>query len=557
MVSDIERRFDEALAWHRSGNLNHAKAHYESILSLWPDHAQTLKQLGILHLQKGQHAAGIQLLRASLRQEDAQADVHAHIGDALQVMQRFEAALDSYDLALANRANFAHVHYKRGNALQALQRHLEAVQCYDRALGLNPHWVNCYLKRGNAWHELGMHEQALADYDRAIAQSPADAKAHANRGVALHAMGRNLEAVMSYDRAICLEPNDALPHSNRGNALRCLNRHAEAINSCQQAIILRPDFAPAHWNLSLVQLALGNYREGWRSYEWRWKGGPSRDYVRHFDRPLWLGDALLQGRTLLLYAEQGLGDTLQMCRYLPHLRALDARVVLEVQPALVKLLVENFPQIDIVSRGGGLPEFDFQCPMMSLPLAFKTTLQTIPASVPYLGADGATNKLWVQRLGMTNKWRIGLAWSGSPAHANDRNRSVALAPLQRLFTNDVEWHSLQKDVAPIDRPQLPLLGIHDHSTELTDFAQTAGLVQNMDLVITVDTSVAHLAGAMGKPVWLLLPFAAEYRWLVDRSDSPWYPTASLYRQQAPGDWQSIVDQVAMEVRRLVLTPKNR
>jgi tetratricopeptide (TPR) repeat protein len=543
-VIDVTRRFAAALALHRAGQFDEARQGYQAILSAQPTHVQSLRQLGLLLLQQGQLELGIASLGDALAHDDAQPLIHAHLGDAQQMLHRYQEALVSYDRALVYQPAFARVLYKRGNALQALRRHQDAVQSYGRALALKPNAVACLFNRGNALRDLGLHQQSLADYDRAIELSPLDWRVHANRGAALHALDMSQDAVLSYDRAIRLNPDDVLSHSNLGNALRALNRHTNAVRSCQRAISLQPDFAQAHWNLSLALLALGEFELGWRAYEWRWRGGPMAGQVRKFSQPLWLGTESLPGKTLLAYAEQGLGDTLQMCRYVPRLVALGARVVLEAPAPLVKLLTTLDCAVELVARGHALPEFDMQCPLMSLPLACGTTLQTIPHAVPYLRADPATVDEWHRRLGRATKPRIGLAWSGSTTHTNDRHRSMPLAVLHRIVTPDFDWHSLQKEVRASDQAALTAGTIVNHAAHLTDLAQTAALISLMDLVITVDTAVAHLAGALGKRVWLLLPFAADFRWLVSRSDSPWYPSARLFRQNTSGDWPTVVRAVA-------------
>lgn len=542
-LADVHLLYGLALRLQRAGKLDEARRRYESILVAQPDHAASLRQLGIVHLQQGRHAIGVQRLTESLHHDDSQAETHAHLGDALLVLQQHEAALLHYERALACRSDFAHVHLKRGHALSELGRHEEALQSYQQVLALQPDDGWAHFCCGNALRALGRHAQSLASYDAALARNPRDAWAHANRGAALNSLDRPEEAVPCYDRAISLAPDEPQAYSNRGNALLALNRQEEAIDNCRRAIALKPDFAEAHWNLSLAQLSLGQYVEGWRGYEWRWTGGPRKLPQRRFAQPLWLGAPALDGQTLLVHAEQGLGDSLQMCRYLPLLLARGARVVLEVQPALTELLRHNFPQVQVLAQGDALPAFDLHCPMMSLPHACQTTLQTIPGATAYLSADPARARLWKQRLGETTKRRVGLAWSGSPTHTNDRHRSLPLSLLEDIVGLEFDWHALHKDVRVSDQPALSRSPLTDHAQALTDFSDTAALLSQLDLVITVDTAVAHLAGAMGKPVWLMLPFMAEYRWLVARSDSPWYGSARLFRQPVAGDWRAVAAQI--------------
>ena len=542
-MAEVDVLYGLALRSQRAGKLDEARRRYESILVQQPDHAASLRQLGIVHLQQGRHAVGVQRLTESLRHDDSQAEAHALLGDALHMLQRHQEAVLHYERALACRSDFAHVHLKRGHALSELGRHEEAVQSYQQVLGLRPNDGWAHFCCGNALRALGRHTQSLACYDAALAHNPHNAWAHANRGAALNSLDRTEEAIASYDRAISLAPGEPQAYSNRANALLALNRHVEAVDNCQRAIALKPDFAEAHWNLSLAHLSLGQFADGWRAYEWRWTGGPHKLPMRRFAPPLWLGAPALEGKTLLVHAEQGLGDSLQMCRYLPLLVARGARVVLEVQPTLAPLLRRNFPQVQVLAQGEALPAFDLHCPMMSLPHACQTTLQTIPGATGYLSAHPACAALWTQRLGNTTRRRVGLAWSGSATHTNDRHRSLHLSLLEDIINLEFDWHSLQKEVRAADQPALRRSRLTDHAQALTDFSDTAALLSQLDLVITVDTAVAHLAGAMGKPVWLMLPFMAEYRWMVARPDSPWYRSARLFRQPAVGDWRAVVADV--------------
>jgi hypothetical protein len=298
-------------------------------------------------------------------------------------------------------------------------------------------------------------------------------------------------------------------------------------------------------------LRLGDFATGWREYEWRWEEKPWKGAKPRFARPEWLGAEPLAGKTLLLYNEQGLGDTLQFCRYAKRAAESGANVVLVVQPQLRSLLAGLEGTTRVLERRSELPAFDCHCPLPSAPLAFKTGLDTIPADIPYIRSDPALVGAWRERLGAKTRPRVGVAWSGNPGHLNDRNRSVALAQMLPLASEEGEWVSLQKDTRAADARVLASRSDIRHFGEaLGDFADTAALVEHMDVVVTVDTSVAHLAGAMGKPTWILLPFNPDWRWLLDREDSPWYPTARLFRQPAIGDWASVIARVRDELARL-------
>jgi hypothetical protein len=327
-----------------------------------------------------------------------------------------------------------------------------------------------------------------------------------------------------------------------------LGRHAEAAACFDEALRVAPDSALAQFNKATHLLLMGDFAKGWPLYESRWRK-PDQHGKRDFEAPLWLGESKIAGKTILLHAEQGLGDTIQFCRYVPMVEALGAKVVLEVPPSLKTLMTMLPGTRSLVARGEMLPLFDLHCPIMSLPLAFGTRLYTIPHNVPYLSATPQAADRWQSRLGPKHRPRIGLVWSGTQKHKNDQNRSLPLAALAPLLSLDMEFHALQKELRPDDRAYIAVgAPVAFHGDDLRDMNDTAGLTTAMDLVISVDTSVAHLAGALGKPVSILLPFTPDFRWLLTREDSPWYPSAWLIRQPAIGDWASVIGRVVDYVR---------
>ena len=396
----------------------------------------------------------------------------------------------------------------------------------------------------------GLPDECVAYTSRALAVQPGHVEVLCNRGIALRMLGRVDAALADYDRALALQPSSIAALNLKGVALAALNRHAEAIASYAAAIALDPGYAPARFNRSLSHLVRGELEHGWRDHESRWRGSDTQSPIRPFPQPQWQGEDL-RGRTLLVHAEQGLGDTIQFCRYVPLLEARGARVLLEVQAPLKTLLADLKGAAQVLSLGESLPAFDLHCPMLSLPFAFGTQLDSIPASIPYLRAPEGHVERWRKRLGDGVGLRVGIAWSGNATLRNDRNRSIPFAKLDAL--RDPAWTtiSLQKEIRDSDRSALDQdPAITRFENELADFRDTAALVSLLDVVVSVDTAVAHLAGAMGKPVWLLLPFSPDWRWLLDREDSPWYPTAKLFRQSQPGDWNPVLDRVARELRAL-------
>ena len=401
---------------------------------------------------------------------------------------------------------------------------------------------------GNAFLALDRIIEALASYDEALAANPSHVGARVNRGNTLLRFNRPADALASYDHALALMPDHPQILTNRGHTLRRLDRTQEALASLEAALAKSSDFPEAHFEAALAHLTLGDFKAGWNAYEWRWKTGAFADKRRAFRQPLWLGNAPLAGKTILLHAEQGFGDTIQFIRYAPLLKNSGARVLCEVQPELMSLLAP-FDGIELVTKGAVLPPFDLHCPLLSLPLAFGTEPATIPAGVPYLKAPAARVAHWRDRL-PPGSLRAGFVWSGSRAHKNDANRSIALSPFEPLFANlPFACFSLQHEMRDADREVLQRLpNLIDLGPELSDFAETAAVISLLDAVVSVDTAVAHLAGALGKPVVILLPHAADFRWMRDRDDTPWYRSAKLVRQPAFGDWDGAIGRLADELR---------
>jgi tetratricopeptide (TPR) repeat protein len=533
-----------AVGHHQAGRLADAEGLYRKVLERVPGHPDALHFLGLLAQQCGQPAAAVELISAALRTIPNHAPCHLHLGLALEALGRHAEALASYRRAKELDPQFPEAHNNEGTVLLSLDDPAGALPCLDRAIELHPDFAVARNNRGMALVTLGRPEAALADLDRALALRPDYPEALLNRGNALQALGRFDEAIAAYRRSLTLNPGNADTHNNLGHALHAAGQSAEAIASYRRAQELQPEFAAALWNEGVAHLRQGDFATGWPLFEWRHRALGTRRLVREYREPLWLGAGPVAGRTILVHHEQGLGDTIQMLRYVPELAARGARVVIQVPGALAELARSLPGNAVVVEEGLALPSFDLQCPMMSLPLAFGTAVGTIPARVPYLAATAAARDEWADLLGPAGARRIGLAWSGSPGHQGDRLRSIPLPLLAALFDRPSEFHSLQREYREADRGPLAALGLRDWSSRLATLADTAALVSHMDLVITVDTAVAHLAGALGKPVWLLLPFSADYRWLSGRTDSPWYPTMRLFRQATAGDWPGVVRRVA-------------
>jgi tetratricopeptide (TPR) repeat protein len=533
---------------------------------------------GVVLTALGRSDEAIESFRSALAIAPHQAETHYNLGNAFKAMRRFEEALASYDGAIALHADYAEAfcnrgvvlhemgmpeqalasfdralalqpglaeaHSNRGNALKDLKRFEEALSSYDAALALRPAYPEALSNRGVVLNEMKRRIEALESLDRALALRPDYAEALSNRGAVLHAMKRYDEALVSLDRALALRPDHAEAHCNRGAVLCELMRVEEALGCYDRALAARPDMPEAHWNEASLRLLLGDFARGWAEYEWRWKREALAKTVRAFPRPRWSGKDEIEGKTILLHSEQGYGDSIQFCRYAPLVAARGARVLLEVERPLRALMTTLAGVSQVLVKGEPLPQFDLHCPLLSLPLAFGTELSTIPARTPYLHAAQERRDYWRARLGPTRRPRIGLAWSGNPSHHRDTDRSIALRALLPVLRSGATFVSLQKNVRPDDAAELAARrDILDFAGSLDDFSDTAALIAELDLVISVDTSIAHLAGALGKPTWVLLPYLPDWRWLLGRDDSPWYPSLRLFRQDANRRWESVVARV--------------
>jgi tetratricopeptide (TPR) repeat protein len=535
--------FEQAVSLHRQGRLPAAEALYRAALAQNADHVGALQQLGILRLQQGDFDDASRLLRRVLDRDPASCEARVNLGVALLALNRPADALEHFEKAVVLEPERADAHYNLGRALQALKRTAEAGACYERVIALKPSHAEAHNNLGNVHLALNRPRQAIACLEAALAIRPDYADAHSNLGIALHVLDRFDEALASYARALAIQPDHADAHNNLGLALRDMNRHAEAIACFERAQAVKPDMVDAQVNESLARLAVGDFDSGWKKYEWRRM--TASFHRRKSPRPLWLGNWDLAGKTILLHGEQGLGDTLQFARYVPLVARQGARVILAVQRPLAPLLAGLAGVAVLRAQGDAVPPYDCYCPLPSLPLAFGTTVDTIPAEVPYIGVPADRAGKWRPVTEAIGRPRIGLMWAGNLAHPN-RRRWIALRHLLPLLQlGDLHFAALQRELPEGDAPLLESAQVPTFLGEQqADLADTAALIAGLDLVITVDTAIAHLAGALGKPVWVLLPFSADWRWLRHRDDSPWYPTARLFRQPALGDWAGLVTQVA-------------
>jgi tetratricopeptide (TPR) repeat protein len=539
---NIAQAMQDAVGLHRQGRLREAEKLYARVLKAAPDHFDALHLLGTIKAQAGQMGEALRLISAALKINPRSADALINLANVMHALKRDADALDCLDKALAIDPGNLPALQNRGSALLTLNRPEAALSCFEQILAREPRNGEALLNRGVAKATLGQHVEALADLDAALTLAPGHPQILYNRGNALLALDRADEAIAAYDRVLAAVPAHAQAWNNRGRALQALNRHAEAAVSFGKAIELQKDYADARFNQALALLTLGELRRGFEQYEWRWKRSGMTDIRRGYNRPLWLGEFPLGHKTILLHAEQGLGDTIQFARYVPLLARAGAKVVLEVHAELKALLGGLEGVVSCHARGETLPTYDVHCPLGSLPLAFKTEPATIPADIPYLHADEQRIAQWRTKIEALPGKRVALAWAGQVKHANDRNRSIDLKLLEPLLAlAGVSFVSIQHELRADDAA---LLARHANVTPLggdvNDMADTAAIATLVDLVVAVDTSVVHLAGAMGRPLWVMLPFTPDWRWTITSERSPWYPQARLFRQPAIGDWPSAI-----------------
>ena len=497
----------------QAGELHESQRLYEKILDDDPDHFNALRCLAL----------------------------------NLSLQGAYERAESLFKRAVLIDASLASVFNHRAVNIRYMGKISEALSYLDRAVSLDPQYLEAHYNRANTLKELGLFDEARKAYAEALRLDPNYVGALNNCGVLFQSQNLHREAITFFLRALANKPNHSLAHNNVGVSLEVLGEFNQAVKSWQTAMLLDPSCYDARINLAMMSLRYGDYLDGWNEYEWRLEMGDLKSKLSSISLPRWRGESNIDGKRILITAEQGLGDFIHFSRYIPMLFDKGARVVLETPKALNSLARSCHPDLEIFESGCDYPDADLFCPIMSLPYAFSTTVDTI-SGTPYLFSNADKKEQWRSYLGRSVAKKIGLVWSGNKAHKNDHNRSTDLKTLEPLLSLPFEWHSLQKELRPGDAEFLALYpSVQQHQDQLFSFDDTAALIDNLDLVITVDTSVAHLAGALGKPVWIMLPKVPDYRWMLDRNDTPWYPSARLFRQTISGDWSDVVSMMQKEL----------
>ena len=548
------------------GKLDEAIDAFTKALSLTPNYVEAYYNLGVTLYAQGKMDEAIEAFMKALSLNPKHADIYYYLGIALQNRGEIDEAIEAFTKALSLNPQYVDAYNDLGNALQSQNKTNHAIAAYEKALLLNPQYVDAYNNLGVALKAQGKIDEAIEAYTKALSINPDHAEVYNNLGAALKAQGKLDEAIEAYTKALSINPNYMDAYNNLGNVLHDKGMIKEAMEAYTKVLVLNPHHADALWNQSLSLLLSGDLTKGFKLHEYRWDvEGGLKKFRRNFPQPLWLGKEDINGKTILIHSEQGLGDTLQFCRYIELLANQGAHVIFEVQKPLMRLLQNLKGASDLIEKGSPLPAFDYHCPLLSLPLAFQTSLESIPTQNPYISIDQTLRDRWKHTLGERRALRVGLVWNGGfranqPElwYANNR-RNIPLELIVQLNRADVDFYSLQKG-EPAEsefKRRAPELWQSDNlfnfMDDVEDFADTAGLISQLDLVIAVDTSTAHLAAAMGKPVWLLNRFDTCWRWMLHREDSPWYPTLTLFRQPSFGDWESVIQKVRDRLDELVLS----
>jgi tetratricopeptide (TPR) repeat protein len=546
-MSSSADTFAEGWKHHQARDFRGAEELYRRILRAEPRNGRVWFVLGTLCADEGRMEEAASYMRQALEIVPNEAMGHFHLGNVLVRQAKYHEAEQAYRRSLELKPDDVNALTNLGYALGELGRHAEAKEAYLKAIKVNGNLPESHHNLGNLYRDEGHLQEALACYREALRLKPDYAKAYINMGVAYVSAGELEPALSCLQEGVRLRPDFAEAHSSLGTALCSAGRLDEALDQYEEAIRLKPDYADAHWNRALLRLLRGDFKQGWAEYEWRWKTSRHTP-LPSFQQPRWDGSPL-DGRTILLYGEQGLGDTLQFVRYAPLVRQRGGRVIVQCQDVLLQLLSRT-PGIDqLIGHSQPTPAFDVYAPLLSLPALMGTTLETVPANVPYLFADPELVAHWRRELVPVRGFRVGISWQGSTKHPWDRHRSVPLDLFELLARiPGVSLVSLQMGTGSEQHQKVsgrfPVVSLGNLLDRGGAFTDTAAVIENLDLVVSVDTSIGHLAGGLGVPVWLALHRTPDYRWLLEGEGSPWYPTARLFRQTEVGDWAGVFRRMA-------------
>ena len=550
MVSNKQKNddevFQESIQFHQSGDLSNAQKGFEYLISKYPKSTDLCNSLGTLNLQIGEDKKGCSLLEKSLQINPNQPMISFNLGNAYLNHKNLPKALEFFTITIKKAPEYLEAYIKKGELLTNLKIHNEAVDCFKSAIELAPGNLKILNAIGVNLLEIGQAKDALEYFTKCIKIDKTIAIFYNNAGLAAFKMNRFNKSIDYFNLCINKSPTTGYFYSNRGlsfQALKKLNLAMEDFNKCTS---LDPKYPESYWNKSLLHLFQGNYKDGWKLYEYRWQSF-ARKWARHYPKKLWLGNESIKNKVIFIYPEQGHGDFIQCYRYIALLKDLHPKkIILEVTEPFYKLISAQDHEIEVIGPNIQPSKFDFYSPIMSLPLAFKTEISNVPNKCPYLLTN--LNKIWEVKFKKSNHLKIGLCWAGNPIHKNNHNRSMSLVDFSELISLPFEFHSLQKEIPNDDLEILNISKIIDHQNSLSDFSDTASLVKIMDIVISIDSVIAHLASALGKKTFLLLPEKSSFLWMDERKDSPWYPSIRIFRQTTLGDWNKPLKELISELK---------
>jgi len=585
-IKESEASYAESL--HLIGVINLQKKEYSAAMdfikksiALKPNNPQAINNLASTYIKLENYDLALETYQNAIDLNPNFTDALFNKGNLLKKLDKIDDALDLYNLALNLNPTFTEALLNKGNLLREINKTNEAFECYKKAISINKNFAEAYYNSGLILNIQEKYEEAIKYFNEAIRISPNFSEAYSDLSISLSASNQFTEALAAANKAIAINPTHYEAYSNRGRVYGKINQHNKAINDFQYilkndstnpeahfnlgnsfrdlkeiekslehyeaAIKLRPDYVEAYWNAAHLHLLNGNYETGWKLYEWRWKWDGFSNQNRTFNKPPWSGGENLANKKVFIHSEQGLGDCIQFSFYINKIKDFGAEVIFEVYPELYSLFKNTFGESTLVIKGEEIPQFDYHCPLLSLPYALQSASIEIPNFYRYISPNSLNYNHWNERLGPKTKNRVGLVWSGSKLHKNDLNRSIPLEKLKPIISVSFEYICLQKEIKYEDTKHLHEFGILNLSNEIYDFEDTASICELVDLVITVDTSVAHLSCALEKPTWILLPFIPDWRWGLDGETSKWYPSAKLYRQTEDRSWDTVITRVSQDL----------
>ena len=552
MISNKQKNdediFQESIQFHQSGDLSNAQKGFEYLISKYPGSSDLLNSLGTLNLQMGEDKKGCSLLEKSLQINPNQPMISFNLGNSYLNQKNTSKALEFYTMTITKAPEYLEAYIKKGDLLTNLKIHNDAIDCFKNALKLAPKNLQILNAIGVNLLEIGEANDALEYFTQCLKIDKTIAILYNNAGLAAYKINRFNESIEYFNICINKSPTTGYFYSNRGLSFQALKKLNLAMDDFIKCISLDPKYPESYWNKSLLHLFQGNYKNGWELYEYRWQSF-AKKWARTYPKKLWLGNESVKNKVIFIYPEQGHGDFIHCYRYVALLKNLHPKkIILEVTEPFYKLIKSQDLEVEVIGPNTQPSKFDFYSPIMSLPLAFKTEISNVPNKCPYLLTNFNKNKMWEEKFKNNNELRVGLCWSGNPLHKNNHNRSMSLDDFSELISFPFEFYSLQKDIPHEDLKILNNSKIINHQNLLNDFSDTASLIKMLDVVISVDSVIAHLSGALDKKTFLLLPEKSSFLWMNERKDSPWYPSVKIFRQSTLGDWKKPIEELICELQ---------